>query len=239
MMVLLDLHGLTWSADSSWSAFQALQQAANDLLDSKDLQPLLVLLLALCTRQLHKMQHGKPAAALLAAPAPTDASSSRSSSSSSSSRQQQRQRQQQQQQEQQLLLVPASHVQLLERFGITEQSLAGGLLDAAVARDPLPTHRSMLLAVQGLQLLLFGRLSCLAQQRCQAQRNSASRRAGFGSSSSSSSSRLAWPTAMLTAVLQTTIEAQVRSMQQPASSNCSFTGAAVKEVAWLVAPDTR
>jgi hypothetical protein len=77
----------------------------------------------------------------------------------------------------------------------------------------------MLLDVQGLQLLLFGRLSCLSQQRCRAQHNSASRSAGFGGgSSSSSSSRLAWPTEMLTAVLQTLIEAQLRFMQQPAGT---------------------
>jgi hypothetical protein len=201
------------SSDVAVAALQ--QQALDDLLKSKDLQSLLVLLLGLYTRQLHKMHGGKPAAVSQETPALTDGRSSR----------QQRPRQQQQQGEQQRLLVPAFHEQLLGQYGISEQSLAGSRLDDAVSQDPLPTRTYMVATVQVLQLVLG-----LSPKQYRAQHNSAVNSAGraisIGSSinsslsirtsiggSSSSSKKVTWPTEMLTAVLQTTIEAQVRSMQ--------------------------
>jgi hypothetical protein len=130
------------SSDVAGAALQ--QQTIDDLLMSKDLQSLLVLLLALYARQLHKAHRGKPAAVSQETPASTDASSSR----------QQRPRQQQQQGEEQQLLVPAFHEQLLGQFGISETTLAGSLLDGAVAQGPLPTHKYMVATVQVLQLVL-------------------------------------------------------------------------------------
>jgi hypothetical protein len=200
------------SSDPEGAALQ--QQALDDLLKSKDLQSLLVLLLALYARQLHKLHGGRLAVASHATPALSDASSSSSRTSSSS----QQRRQRQQQQEQQQLLVPALHEQLLQQFGISEQSIAGSLLDSVVAQSAFPAHKGLFATVRVLQMLLDG--SPLPKR--ETQQSSTSGSAGLGnsssSSSSSSSSRLAWPTEMLTAVLQTTIEAQVRSMQQPAST---------------------
>jgi hypothetical protein len=207
MIVVVDLPRMSKSADFSSNADAAAlqQQAVNDLLKFKDLQSLLVLQLALYTRQLHKMHGGKPAAASLMTLAPTDASSS------SGSRQQRRQRQQQQEQQQQQL-VPTLHAQLLEQFDISEQSLAGSQLDVAVARSPLPAHHGVFSAVRAMQRMLDG----LSLQPGGAQQNSApgSADTSIGNSSSSSStdgssSKLAWPTEMLSGVLQTVIEAQV------------------------------
>jgi hypothetical protein len=127
----------------------------------------------------------------------------------------QQQQQQQQQEEQQLLLVPALHTQLLQHYGISEKSLVGSLLDDAVAQSA-SSHKHVFAAARVLQLLLDGE----SQQQWWVQQNSTSGSAGLGNSSSSStsgsSSKVAWAE-MLTAVLLTTIEAQVRFAQQTAS----------------------
>jgi hypothetical protein len=233
MILLADMTSLRSSSEFSSNADVAAlqQQEFISLLDCRDLQSLLVLLLALYTRQLHKTHGGKPAAASLATVA--------SSSSRQQRRQQQRQRQQQQlEEEQQQLLVPALHVQLLAQYSISEESLADSMLDAAIAKSQMPAHRYLLATVQALQLLL----DYLPQQQCGAQQNSGSSSAGVGSgsssggggSSSSSSDKVAWSTEMLTAVLQTIIEAQVRSMQQPANTAAFEKGWLCLKLYWFL-----
>jgi hypothetical protein len=235
MVVLAEVCCLKKSAVGTSDADAATlrQQAVNDLLKSKDLQSLLLLLLGLYTRHLHKELGGKPTAAGLATPALTNSSSSSSSSSSrqqrrKQQRQRQRQRQQQvqpqqQQEEQQQLLVPPWHMQLLEQFGISEKSLAGSLLDSAAAGGGVTPLNNVFVAVRVLQLLLVDG----PQQQGRTQQNSRSSSVGLGNSSSSSSStngsssKVAWQTEMLTAVLQTIVEAQVRLYAEASQHNCS------------------